>query len=214
MNIDELLKQGKRLLKNVEDGHIKARILLENVLNKSREYIVANSELDVDQNNIDIYLENIDKIKSGMPIQYITNKQEFMKMDFYVNKNVLIPQPDTEILVEEAIKICNTYSGDIKVLDLCTGSGAIGISIGKYVKNAKVYATDISDEAINIAKKNAKQNNVNNIEFIISDMFDNIKETNFDIIVSNPPYIETDVIPLLSEEVILTEERAASFPFS
>ena len=201
MNIDELLKQGKRLLKNVEDGHIKARILLENVLNKSREYIVANSELDVDQNNIDIYLENIDKIKSGMPIQYITNKQEFMKMDFYVNKNVLIPQPDTEILVEEAIKICNTYSGDIKVLDLCTGSGAIGISIGKYVKNAKVYATDISDEAINIAKKNAKQNNVNNIEFIISDMFDNIKETNFDIIVSNPPYIETDVIPLLSEEV-------------
>ena len=201
MNIDELLKQGKQLLKNVEDGHIKARILLENVLNKSREYIVANSELDVDQNNIDIYLENIDKIKSGMPIQYITNKQEFMKMDFYVNKNVLIPQPDTEILVEEAIKICNTYSGDIKVLDLCTGSGAIGISIGKYVKNAKVYATDISDEAINIAKKNAKQNNVNNIEFIISDMFDNIKETNFDIIVSNPPYIETDVIQLLSEEV-------------
>ena len=201
MNIDELLKQGKQLLKNVEDGHIKARILLENVLNKSREYIVANSELDVDQNNIDLYLENIDKIKSGMPIQYITNKQEFMKMDFYVNKNVLIPQPDTEILVEEAIKICNTYSGDIKVLDLCTGSGAIGISIGKYVKNAKVYATDISDEAINIAKKNAKQNNVNNIEFIISDMFDNIKETNFDIIVSNPPYIETDVIPLLSEEV-------------
>ena len=167
MNIDELLKQGKRLLKNVEDGHIKARILLENVLNKSREYIVANSELDVDQNNIDIYLENIDKIKSGMPIQYITNKQEFMKMDFYVNKNVLIPQPDTEILVEEAIKICNTYSGDIKVLDLCTGSGAIGISIGKYVKNAKVYATDISDEAINIAKKNAKQNNVDNLEVII-----------------------------------------------
>ena len=106
LNIDELLKQGKRLLKNVEDGHIKARILLENVLNKSREYIVANSELDVDQNNIDIYLENIDKIKSGMPIQYITNKQEFMKMDFYVNKNVLIPQPDTEILVEEVIKIC------------------------------------------------------------------------------------------------------------
>ncbi len=201
MNIEGLLKKGKQLLKDVEAGNIKARILLENVLNQSREYIVANLELEVGKNNIDQYLKNIDNIKNGMPIQYITNKQEFMKMDFYVNKDVLIPQPDTEILVEEAIKICNTYSGNIKILDLCTGSGAIGISIAKYVKNAKVYATDISDKAIEIAQKNAKQNNINNIKFIISNMFNNIKEKSFDLIVSNPPYIETDVIQTLSAEV-------------
>lgn len=78
-----------------------------------------------------------------MPIQYITNKQEFMKLNFYVDKNVLIPQPDTEILVEKAIEICNNHGNDIKILDLCTGSGAIGISIAKNIKNAKVYATDI-----------------------------------------------------------------------
>lgn len=176
-------------------------MLLANILNKNKEYLLIHDTEELNISNINKYKEDIQKLANSIPIQYIINKQEFMGLEFYVDKNVLIPQPDTEILVEEAIKICNTYSGDIKVLDLCTGSGAIGISIGKYVKNAKVYATDISDEAINIAKKNAKQNNVNNIEFIISDMFDNIKETNFDIIVSNPPYIETDVIPLLSEEV-------------
>lgn len=203
MNIKQALEYGIELLNknNIESPNLKTRMLLANILNKNKEYLLIHDTEELNISNINKYKEDIQKLANGTPIQYIINKQEFMGLEFYVDKNVLIPQPDTEILVEEAIKICNTYSGDIKVLDLCTGSGAIGISIGKYVKNAKVYATDISDEAINIAKKNAKQNNVNNIEFIISDMFDNIKETNFDIIVSNPPYIETDVIPLLSEEV-------------
>lgn len=203
MNIKQALEYGIELLNknNIESPNLKTRMLLANILNKNKEYLLIHDTEELNISNINKYKEDIQKLANSIPIQYIINKQEFMGLEFYVDKNVLIPQPDTEILVEEAIKICNTYSGDIKVLDLCTGSGAIGISIGKYVKNAKVYATDISDEAINIAKKNAKQNNVNNIEFIISDMFDNIKETNFDIIVSNPPYIETDVIPLLSEEV-------------
>lgn len=203
MNIKQALEYGIELLNknNIESPNLKTRMLLANILNKNKEHLLIHDTEELNISNINKYKEDIQKLANGIPIQYIINKQEFMGLEFYVDKNVLIPQPDTEILVEEAIKICNTYSGDIKVLDLCTGSGAIGISIGKYVKNAKVYATDISDEAINIAKKNAKQNNVNNIEFIISDMFDNIKETNFDIIVSNPPYIETDVIPLLSEEV-------------
>lgn len=84
---------------------------------------------------------------------------------------------------------------------MCTGSGAIGISIAKNIKNAKVYATDIKNTVIDIAKQNAKQNNVDNIEFIVSDMFENIQEKDFDIIVSNPPYIETDVIKTLPTEV-------------
>lgn len=201
MNISELLVNGKHLLKDIEDGNIKARILLEYILKLSREKIVSNPNIEVSDNNVESYLNKINDIKNGMPIQYITNKQEFMKLNFYVDKNVLIPQPDTEILVEKAIEICNKYGNDIKILDLCTGSGAIGISIAKNIKNAKVYATDINNTVIDIAKQNAKQNNVDNIEFIVSDMFENIQEKDFDIIVSNPPYIETDVIKTLPTEV-------------
>lgn len=201
MNISELLVNGKHLLKDIEDGNIKARILLEYILKLSREKIVSNPNIEVSDNNVEFYLNKINDIKNGMPIQYITNKQEFMKLNFYVDKNVLIPQPDTEILVEKAIEICNNHGNDIKILDLCTGSGAIGISIAKNIKNAKVYATDIKNAVIDIAKQNAKQNNVDNIEFIVSDMFENIQEKDFDIIVSNPPYIETDVIKTLPTEV-------------
>mgnify|MGYP002315006775 FL=1 len=201
MNISELLVNGKHLLKDIEDGNIKARILLEYILKLSREKIVSNPNIEVSDNNVEFYLNKINDIKNGMPIQYITNKQEFMKLNFYVDKNVLIPQPDTEILVEKAIEICNNHGNDIKILDLCTGSGAIGISIAKNIKNAKVYATDIKNTVIDIAKQNAKQNNVDNIEFIVSDMFKNIQEKDFDIIVSNPPYIETDVIKTLPTEV-------------
>ena len=201
MNISELLVNGKHLLKDIEDGNIKARILLEYILKLSREKIVSNPNIEVSDNNDEYYLNKINDIKNGMPIQYITNKQEFMKLNFYVDKNVLIPQPDTEILVEKAIEICNNHGNDIKILDLCTGSGAIGISIAKNIKNAKVYATDIKNTVIDIAKQNAKQNNVDNIEFIVSDMFENIQEKDFDIIVSNPPYIETDVIKTLPTEV-------------
>lgn len=201
MNISELLVNGKHLLKDIEDGNIKARILLEYILKLSREKIVSNPNIEVSDNNVESYLNRINDIKNGMPIQYITNKQEFMKLNFYVDKNVLIPQPDTEILVEKAIEICNNHGNDIKILDLCTGSGAIGISIAKNIKNAKVYATDIKNTVIDIAKQNAKQKNVDNIEFIVSDMFENIQEKDFDIIVSNPPYIETDVIKTLPTEV-------------
>ncbi len=201
MNISELLVNGKHLLKDIEDGNIKARILLEYILKLSREKIVSNPNIEVSDNNVESYLNKINDIKNGMPIQYITNKQEFMKLNFYVDKNVLIPQPDTEILVEKAIEICNNHGNDIKILDLCTGSGAIGISIAKNIKNAKVYATDIKNTVIDIAKQNAKQKNVDNIEFIVSDMFENIQEKDFDIIVSNPPYIETDVIKTLPTEV-------------
>lgn len=201
MNISELLIRGKYLLKNTEDGYIKARVLLEHILKVSREEIISNPEIVVNEDNIESYLRKINDVKNGMPIQYITNKQEFMKLNFYVDNNVLIPQPDTEILVERALEICDKYSNGIKVLDLCTGSGAIGISIAKNVKNAKVFATDINNTAIDIAKKNAIQNNVDNIEFIVSDMFENIQEKQFDIIVSNPPYIETNVLKTLPAEV-------------
>lgn len=200
MDIKKLLMYGKNELSELEDGYIKAKILLEYVLKMKRKDIISNYNKDVTEKELDNFKNGIDKIKKGTPVQYITNNQEFMKMNFYVDENVLIPQPDTEILVEETIKICNNYDKEINVLDLCTGSGAIAVSISKYVKNAKVYASDISKKAIEIAQRNAVNNNVN-VEFIYSDMFDLIPKNYFDIIISNPPYIETDVINSLSEEV-------------
>lgn len=122
-------------------------------------------------------------------------------MNFYVNEDVLIPRPDTEVLVEEVIEITKRLTRP-KVLDLCTGSGAIAISIAKYAQNADLFASDISKNAIEVAKKNARTNGVQDrIEFMESDLFESIPQMKFDIIVTNPPYIKKDDISKLDKEV-------------
>lgn len=204
MNIRQLLQQGIEILKenNIENPIMHARILLEAVLKVDREYIVVNDKEEVDKIKEINYLDNIRKLAGGYPIQYITNHQEFMKLDFYVDNNVLIPRADTEILVEEAIDfIRNKKSKKIKILDICTGSGAIAVSVAKNIENAYVYATDLSDKALEIAQKNAWKNGVlNKCEFIKSDMFENITGK-FDVIISNPPYIKKSILKELDLKV-------------
>ncbi len=179
----------------------KARILLAYVLNVEKEYLTIHDEQKVNNLIIEEYNDAISKLIKHIPLQYITNHKEFMKLDFYVDENVLIPRSDTEILVEEVINNCNkNVKNDCKILDLCSGSGAIGISIAKYIENSQVICSDISQKALEIAKNNAHQNNVKNIEFIYSNMFENIEEK-FDIIVSNPPYIKKEIIEKLDKEV-------------
>lgn len=196
----ELLKLGENVLKkeNIQDSHIKASILLQYVLNQTKQHLIINSEEIVEPSKINEYNNYLQLIIQGTPIQYITNHQQFMALDFYVDENVLIPQPDTEILVEEGLKIIKEQNR--KVLDLCTGSGAIAVSIAHYCQNSTVTATDISKKALEVARKNANLNNVN-IEFIESDLFDELTERSFDIILSNPPYIETDTINILVKDV-------------
>ena len=202
MKIKELIEYGKNTLnKNeVQDSSIISRILAEYILNFNRQEIIANLDKEVkEEQRVRYYLALIEIIQ-GMPIQYITNKQEFMKLDFYVDENVLIPQPDTEILVEKAIEEAKKIE-NVEILDMCTGSGCIGISIAKNIKNAKVTLVDISENVIEIAKKNALRNKVESqLTFIQSNMFEKV-EKKFDIIVSNPPYIKTDVIPKLDKQV-------------
>ena len=201
MTIKQAITKGMIMLKsnNVESPKLKARLLLQYVLDKPRQYIIVYDNKEIDKQQQWQYFVNIEKLTKGIPLQHITHRQEFMKMDFFVDENVLIPRPDTEILVEEVIKIAQKYNSP-RILDLCTGSGCIAISLKKYIENSKVYAIDISEEALNIAKQNA-MNNETDITFIKSDMFSNIKEEKFDIIVSNPPYIRKDEIKKLSEEV-------------
>ena len=122
-------------------------------------------------------------------------------MNFYVDESVLIPRPDTETLVEEVIKIAKKINAK-KILDLCTGSGAIAVSLAKYIENSNITAVDISSKAIRIAKLNAKNNEVENqITFLESNLFENIPEEKYDIIVSNPPYIKRGVLQTLEKEV-------------
>ena len=244
MKLKQLISLSKSYLQksNIEDFNLKIKLLIEYVFDIKKEQIILNYDREIDEDKVLEFNNLLEKVKNGVPVQYIINKQEFMGLNFYVDENVLIPQPDTEILVEEVIKYCNiirnvnktTYekrendyedkkqektkeeniknnliiekikqdniNSKIKILDLCTGSGIIGISIYKYLENVEIYASDISKKALEIANKNAKNNDAK-INFINSNMFENIKEKDFDIIVSNPPYIESSVIKELSKEV-------------
>lgn len=203
MTIKELLNQAVIMLKNenIDAPKIKARMLLQATLKKSKEYLMIYDTKEVTPIEKDRYIRNVKRLILGEPLQYITGRQEFMKLNFLVTKDVLIPRADTEILVEEVIKLAEGINNPT-ILDLCTGSGAIAISLAKYVKNVHICAVDISPKALQIAKKNAELNGVkNNIEFIESNLFEKLKDKKFDIIVSNPPYIETETIRTLSKDV-------------
>ena len=201
MTIQEALNQGMNEIKGTESPKLKARLLMQYILKQTRQYVIVNDMKELDEMQEKQYFEAIDKIKKGFPIEHITHQKEFMKLNFFVDKNVLIPRQDTEILVEEVIKIANKI-GATKILDLCTGSGAIGISLAKYLSKCGLTLVDISKEAIQIAKKNANINEVENkITFIHSNLFDNLESQKFDIIVSNPPYIKTEDITNLESQV-------------
>lgn len=203
MTIKETLRKGIIELKvnNIQEPSLKARLLLQYILNKPRQYLIVydNEQLTLRQEVN--FFKGIKKLAKGIPLQHITHSQEFMKMTFYVNEDVLIPRPDTEILVEEVIKIAKRINAK-KILDLCTGSGAIAISLAKYIEDSQITAVDISDKAINVAKLNAKNNNVENqITFVESDLFKQLPKEKYDIIVSNPPYIKKEIIKSLEKEV-------------
>ena len=203
MTIKTAINKGAFILKesNIDNPRLKARLLLQFILKQKREYLIIYDKKEINKKQESNYFESIQKLLQGIPLQHITHNQEFMKMNFYVNENVLIPRPDTEILVEEVIKIGKKLKNPI-ILDMCTGSGVIAISLAKYINNSKVYAVDISEKALEIAKKNAIYNKVENkIEFLQSDLFENLKDIKFDIIVSNPPYIKEEDIQYLDDEV-------------
>ena len=201
MTIKEAITKGMIMLKNnkIESPKLKARLLLQYILNKPRQYLIIYDNQEIDKKAQWEYFINIEKLTKGIPLQHITHRQEFMKMDFFVDENVLIPRPDTEILVEEVIEIAKKINNP-KILDLCTGSGAIAISLSKNLENAEIYGIDISEKALEIAQKNAKKLE-SNVKFIKSNLFEKMTKMKFDIIVSNPPYIRKEDIQYLSKEV-------------
>ena len=202
MNIKQALEEAKNILKsnNFEDSNIIAKELLSYVLKKDKVYLTINSDTALTDTEYAEFTKYIEQIIDGKPLQYITQKQEFMGIDFFVNEDVLIPQPDTEILVETVLDICKRYGKQsLRILDLCTGSGAIAISLSK-ILNTQVFASDVSTKALKVAEKNNVMNNTK-VEFIESNLFEQINGKKFDIIVSNPPYIKNEEIKSLSKQV-------------
>ena len=209
MTIRQAIEKGVIELKvaNVETPKLKARLLMQYVLNKTRQYIIVHDTEDLLEVKQNEYFRCIDKLKKGYPIEHITHQKEFMKLNFFVNGDVLIPRQDTEILVESVLEKGKQYHFQTG-LDIGTGTGCIPISLEKY-GNFKMMAVDISPQALVYAQKNNVCNQTK-VQFLQSDLYTAIpKETKFDFIVSNPPYIETAEIEDLMEEVRVYEPHNA-----
>lgn len=206
MTFREALAVGEELLKkeNIVDAKNDAWLLLTMVCRIDRTYYYMHMDEDLTPEQISEYEIVLKKRAEHIPLQYITGEQEFMGLSFKVNSAVLIPRQDTETLVAEALKLVKP---GMKVMDMCTGSGCILISILKKVPDVEGVGYDISKQALNVAKENAKLNGVV-AEFERSDLFEAVTDT-FDVIVSNPPYIPTDVITTLMPEVAQFEPIGA-----
>lgn len=203
--IKDILCRAKETLKNFGDEtyDIDAKVLLKHCLLCDDMYLIIHSEDKIGYEKKKEYLSLVERRKSGEPIAYITGKKEFMGYDFKVGPQVLIPRPDTEILVYEAIN-CVRDKGYVHILDLCTGSGAIGISLAKVIPGCEVVMVDISQDALDIARENAARLGVEQrCTFIRLDVLKDLDKIGkkFHMVVSNPPYIPVDVIPDLMTDV-------------
>lgn len=196
MVISEALMSAAKALSNVTPSpSLESKILLEKVLGCDRLYLIKNRDESIDAEALRAYEELLRLRLTGKPISYITGHKEFMGLDFLVNEHVLIPRPDTETLAEYAISL-----GKKKILDIGTGSGALAVSLAKYIKASKVYAIDIKEEACKTALCNAERNGVTIHCSRLDILSEDIKDT-FELIVSNPPYIKDSVIPTLEKDV-------------
>lgn len=218
VTIAQVLKEAREQFEQLEipTPQLDAEVLLCNILNKDRVYLHIYPNMEISQEICQKFMDAVEKRKTKMPIQYIVNYQQFMDLDFYVDPGVLIPRGDTEILVEEVINIYREEKKDqaVNVLDIGTGSGAITISLAKYIDLSQLYSIDISEKALEIARRNAESNGVNDrIQFLHGSMFEPIEgkglEKGFDYIVSNPPYIPTKDVLELEDQVKEFEPKLA-----
>lgn len=219
LTIDELLKQSVNDLKmkGVENNTVlDAQLILCHLLNVDRLYLTVNRDRVLENEIVVSYRALIEQRAKGQPVQYITGHQEFMSLSFKVTPDVLIPRADTETAVEYIIEQCAKHpmKNGYKMIDIGTGSGCIAVSLAYYIANSRITAIDISQSALEIARENAKGNHVGSrIDFICHDILRGfpalIQFNSVDVIISNPPYISTDVIEGLQREVRNFEPRNA-----
>jgi release factor glutamine methyltransferase len=208
-NVYSLLKRAGTFLKSkgLSESESDAEVLLSFILQTKRSKLHLMRSQKLTDIQVSRYEKYILRRSKREPVAYITGLAGFMDFEFKANKNVLIPRPETEILVETALKIAKKENKN-SVLDLCTGSGCIAVSLAKLGKFKDITASDVSGSALEIAKENARINNVLDISFVKSDVFDGISGKIFDIIVSNPPYVSYEEYDALEPELKYEPEVA------
>ena len=210
MNIENTLNEGINILQKnkIPNPQLDSEILLSNLIKRDKKHIILNPKELLNSEQLDKFKCLIERRKKGEPIAYLINKKEFWKDEFFVNKDVLIPRPDTELIIEQVLKI---YSKNLQlqVLDIGTGSGCILLSILKERPNFYGTGIDISKKSINVSKFNAKQLNLMNKVKFFNSSVDNFKIGKYDLIVSNPPYIELLNLKYLEKDVVNFEPKLA-----
>jgi len=210
MNIENILNVGINILQKnkIANPQLDSEILLSDLIKRDKKYIILNSKEPLNSEQLEKFKSLIERRKKGEPIAYLINKKEFWKDEFFVNKDVLIPRPDTELIIEQVLKI---YSKDIQlqVLDIGTGSGCILLSLLKERPNFYGTGIDISKKSINVSKFNAKQLNLMNRAKFFNSSVDNFKIGKYDLIVSNPPYIELLNLKYLEKDIVNFEPKLA-----
>ena len=210
MNIQLAIQHGTNILtdKRINTAKLDAEILMAKALKKDRKYIILNNKEDLDDKNLNYFKKLINERANFKPIAYLINKKYFWNNEFFVNKNTLIPRPDTEILVEQVLKLTK-HKNVMNILDIGVGSGCILLSILKERKNFYGTGIDISKNALDICKINAKRLKVSGRTKFYKTDIDKFKEGNYDLIISNPPYIKSYDIKYLESDVIKFEPKLA-----
>jgi release factor glutamine methyltransferase len=210
MNIEKTLDQGVRILKsyNIPNPHLDSEIILSESISKDKKYIILNSKEILNNKQLNSFNSFIERRRKGEPVAYLIKKKEFWKDEFYVNKDVLIPRPDTELIIEQILKIYSKES-QLQLLDIGTGSGCILLSILKERPNFYGTGIDISKKSINVSKFNANKLNLTNRTRFIHSSVDNFKIGKYDLIVSNPPYIKLLNLKYLEKDVVNFEPKLA-----
>jgi len=209
MIISELLNSGSKILKNnkIKSHQLDSELVLSNLLKKKRENVLINLNQEVSKSIVDNFNKLIFRRSNREPLAYICKNKEFWSKDFFVNRNTLIPRPETELLCEKVVKIFKNKN--LYILDIGTGTGCILLSILSEIKGGKGIGVDISRKAIEVAKKNSNKLRLNKRAKFFTKSLDDVYGYKFDLIVSNPPYIKTADIKNLSDDVRKFEPKIA-----
>lgn len=195
----------------IDTARIDAELMLQELLHAKRSDLYLQPDLGLSPEQENILAEWIERRCARVPLQYILHKAWFMDMELYVDERVLIPRPETELLVETILEKSRDMPKPLAILDIGTGSGAIAIALAKYIDECRIWATDISDGALEVARRNAERCGMQHkITFLQGDLFEPVRGMKFDIIASNPPYIRESDIAKLQPEVRMEPRLALS----
>ena len=210
MNIESAIKKGQLILrsKKIKTAELDSHILMSKVINKEKPFLIFNSEEKISKKNLNNFNSLINQRGNGKPVAYLIEKKDFWKYEFVVNQDVLIPRPDTEILIEKVLKLTKNKN-KLNLLDIGIGSGCILLSILKEKKNFYGTGVDISNKSLNICKINSHKLGLNSRVKLFKSDIDNFNRGKYDLIISNPPYIKKNTLKCLERDIVNYEPKHA-----